>query len=425
MVISLSSNISGLKAQRALSGALNHQSTLFQRLSSGSRINSASDDPASLAVSEGLRVSSRINEKAVRNLNDGISLLNVTEGAVTQLKSVVTRVTELAEQSANGTFSNTQRQALDREAQALAKEYARIVSTTSFNGVNIFTQSTPLQLQAGSSLIEFRPPSLVGIEADGSFGGVSILSGNGSGTFAVGRSFSTSNMAFTLGVADFNGDGRLDLASEDGMHIGNGDGTFKAKINYNQSGAVSTGDVDNDGRADIILAQDSFGTAADGIRVLRSNGDGTFAMSIRYDVGGDITDPSVADFNGDGNADIATSNYIDDTVSIIFGNGDGTFTSCTSYGLQFAGEITTADLNGDGHLDIFGGNHDLQVLYGNGNGTFKSSVTAYSTGVAQVFKYAAGDMNGDGALDLVGSDYTTPSELRIILGNGDGTFKNA
>lgn len=430
MPLSLSTNISSLKSRRALGQALDNQSTLFQRLSSGSRINRASDDPASLAVSEGLRLESRIYTKGMRNLNDGISLLNVTDGAVNQLKTITTRISELAEQSANGTFDNRQRQALDREAQALAAEYSRIVQTTSFNGINLFTQSEPLTLQAGTSIIQFNAPSFSGVSASiagggGAAGVSSILLGNGDATFAVGKSFSIGSSPFSASYGDFNGDGNLDLASEDGFLLGNGDGTFKALQLYGQSGVTTVGDINGDGRSDIVLTQDVGGTASDGIRVLLSNGNGTFKMSTSYQVGGDISQAQIGDFNGDGVQDLITSNYNADTVSVILGNGDGTFKARTSFRMEFGSEITVADLNGDGILDVFGGNHDLQVLYGNGNGTFKAPATVFNPGANQIFKYQAGDVNGDGKVDIVAANYGTGGYINVVLGNGNGTFKSA
>lgn len=139
-------------AQRQLSRASDGLTKVFQRLASGQRINSASDDPASFAVSQVLKSDARLSQVAQRNLNDGISLLNMADAALTSMKDIATGMIELAEQSSNGTLTLAQRRALDQEGEALADEYNRIVQTTSFNGRALFSGgNTNITLQAGTS----------------------------------------------------------------------------------------------------------------------------------------------------------------------------------------------------------------------------------------------------------------------------------
>lgn len=137
MSIRIGSNISSLQVQRGLSHANRELGLTFERLSSGLRINRASDDAAGLSVASGLGVNRRVFNQGVRNLNDGISLLNVAQGSLGQLSNIVIRQSELAEQAANGVLSETQRAALDLEAQTLFEEYERILNTTEFNGLNL------------------------------------------------------------------------------------------------------------------------------------------------------------------------------------------------------------------------------------------------------------------------------------------------
>ena len=108
MAVNLGSNISSLRSQRMLSLSSEKLSSTFERLSSGQRINKASDDAAGLAIADNLRTKSRVFTQGVRNVNDGISLLNIADGAVSQLTNITTRLTELAEQAANGIFGMTQ-----------------------------------------------------------------------------------------------------------------------------------------------------------------------------------------------------------------------------------------------------------------------------------------------------------------------------
>ena len=113
--ISLNSNIASLNAQRGFSDATKQLGQSFTRLSSGLRINRAADDAAGLAIASSLSVDRRIATQGVRNLNDGISLLNIAEGTMSELTNIVTRIQELAEQGANGTLGDAQRNALQKE----------------------------------------------------------------------------------------------------------------------------------------------------------------------------------------------------------------------------------------------------------------------------------------------------------------------
>jgi flagellin-like hook-associated protein FlgL len=149
-MVSIGSNINSLRAQRQLNDATSSLERSFERLASGMRITRASDDAAGLSISESLRVDSRIFQQGQRNLNDGISLLSIADGAVTELKSILVRIRELSTQAANGVYTNDQRKPMDTEAKALAEEYNRIIKTTQFNGRAVFNeQNGPLNLQAG------------------------------------------------------------------------------------------------------------------------------------------------------------------------------------------------------------------------------------------------------------------------------------
>jgi len=150
MRISFGQSAASLSVVRQLNQSGESLSRIFEQLSSGQRINRASDDAAGLAVASGLNVNSRILGQAVRNLSDGTSILNIADQALGQLSSIVTRQLELAEQSSNGVFANSQRAALETEAQALKAEYSRIVASTSFNQISVFDKDLgSLNLQAG------------------------------------------------------------------------------------------------------------------------------------------------------------------------------------------------------------------------------------------------------------------------------------
>lgn len=137
MAVILGSNIASLKAQRQLSLNTNQLSTVYSRLSSGQRINTASDDAAGLAIADTLKTGSRLFNVANKNINDGISLLNITSGTLSNQKTILLRLKELAEQSSNGVYSEKQRGALNNEYQALIEEFGRLGESATFNNQNL------------------------------------------------------------------------------------------------------------------------------------------------------------------------------------------------------------------------------------------------------------------------------------------------
>ena len=150
MPITLLTNVAALQTQRQLARTSKELFQNFERLSSGLRINRASDDAAGLSIAEALRVDARVFAQGIRNANDGISLLNIAEGSVSELSSILTRMLELAEQSANGVYSGRQREALHSESDSLRKEYNRIVVSTEFNKRSILTSAQEeLRFQLG------------------------------------------------------------------------------------------------------------------------------------------------------------------------------------------------------------------------------------------------------------------------------------
>lgn len=149
MAITLGTNVASLNTQRRLQVTSSSLTNTFERLSSGQRINRASDDAAGLAIADTLRADQRIATVAIRNANDGISTIAIADGAMDQISQVLTRLGELAEQSANGVFSAVQRSALSNEFYALASEIERIAVTAEFNGVKLLSGSNTVSLQVG------------------------------------------------------------------------------------------------------------------------------------------------------------------------------------------------------------------------------------------------------------------------------------
>jgi flagellin len=150
MSITLGSNIASLQAQRRLGNATNQLGKTYERLSSGQRINKASDDAAGLAIADALRANQRVAGVANRTAHDGISTIAIADSALGEIGNVLSRLAELAEQSANGVFSVVQRSALGNEFTALGSEIERIAVTTEFNGVKLLSGNS-LGLAGGNT----------------------------------------------------------------------------------------------------------------------------------------------------------------------------------------------------------------------------------------------------------------------------------
>ncbi len=257
-----------------------------------------------------------------------------------------------------------------------------------------------------------------------------------------------------LASGDFNGDGAPDVVT-----IGNGSYRFNDNIDVllNAGGGAFTalapvstgldttvqdivvGDFNGDGKADLAVStNDGTGyrvTALDAVSVLLGNGDGTFRPAITTSIPTEASGTEVTgDFNGDGKLDIAVAGGTDDagtgnTVTVLLGNGDGSFTvqpgldaiHQATQTVDESSRVEAADLNGDGHLDLVANDYNgaFDIFLGNGDGTFQP-VQSLPTDYEVVNAFTLGDVNGDGIPDLVASP--DGQSLAVFLGKGDGTF---
>lgn len=302
------------------------------------------------------------------------------------------------------------------------------------NGDGTFQPPTPIEVGHACTFIAATDLSgdgnldLATSDQDGS---ATVLLGVGNGGFGKPTTYPTrgkleASQAWGLTSADLNGDGVPDLAvtvfewhgdfyapGHLAILLNKGAGRFADPIFYPDRAAVAVtaGDFDGDGRLDVAT-----GDGDGSVRVFRGDGAGGLGQATEYTIGGPGVAILTADLNGDGHLDLATGNDASSSLGVMLGKGDGTFGTATGYPAGNTHTIATGDLDGDGHLDLVAGGYSdgfVRLLPGQGDGTFGAESRVGSGALA--LSVAVADLNGDGRPDIVVEDGV--ASVSIFLGD--------
>jgi hypothetical protein len=321
---------------------------------------------------------------------------------------------------------------------ALVMVSSNSVTLVPGNGNGTFATAPTIATNNGPTLVaaaDFNGDGKTDLVTAG-FGSVVVSLSNGNGTFSPGTTLSIDGNATALAVGDFTGNGKQDIAVAAGgtidVFLGNGNGTFQSPTVINLGNvdirSLVAGNFVKGGLLDLAATVFSLdGTGTSTVQVLNNAGKGTFTVGQSVNVGTQAEGLAIADFNGDGKLDLVTTSSKSDgtpNVEVLLGNGDGTFqkpiVTNPGFGARF---VATGDFNGDGKADLVlsDANNTLMVLQGNGDGTFGKPLTFnFQTSLGDATP-VVGNFFGDGkqSIALVSGH----GLVTVLRGNGDGTFQ--
>lgn len=257
---------------------------------------------------------------------------------------------------------------------------------------------------------------------------VSILLGDGKGSFGIATNFNAGDYPTSVAVSDLNADGNQDLAvtnfngSNISVLLGNGKGSFGTAINFKVrsfANSIAVSDLNADGFPDLAMTNNTF----DDISVLLGDGTGSFGTATNFNVGSYPSSVAVSYLNTDNFPDLVVANYFSNNVSVLLGDGKGSFSTATNFNVgRNPNSLAVSDLNGDSFFDLAVANQasdNISVLLGDGTGRF-STATNFNVG-SYPSDVAVEDLNADGFPDLLAT--TSPNgNISVLFGDGTGSF---
>ncbi len=385
-------------------------------------------------LSETLTITNSPLQPGSYTLNVGSGITDRAQNALTpfQLQFGIVQVPGFVTESANDNSPGT--------ATPLATPTSQ--PDGSFTATNTYSVSGNQPYFTASAALRGAGQPLDLVTANYNSGTISVLLGNGDGTFQAPVTYTVGSNPIAVAIGDLTGNGTLDIAVANygsntiSVLLGKGDGTFQTPVTYtvgsNPRGVAIANLNGSTNGNDLVVANWSSNT----VSVLLNQGNGTFANAVNYAVGTNPGNLVIADFNGDGKLDVATANYSSNSVSILPGNGNGTFGTQISYATGSGTnpiDVVAVQLTSDGKYDLAAannGNSTVSVLLNQGTpgaafqaGSFAAAVS-YAAGASSAYHLVAADLTNNGKQDLavVGSP---SSQVGVLLGNGDGTLQAA
>jgi len=293
-----------------------------------------------------------------------------------------------------------------------------------------FAVPSPIALAVGD-LNEDGKPDLAVVEFNGSGHGLlALFLGEGNGKFRPGATYELGIQSAGIALADFNGDGHLDVAASNGgegktgnvmLFLGTGKGTLGKPTTYKVAGTpgnIAAADLKGDKYPDLATV------TAGNVAILLNDGTGKFLKPVTYSAGnGEVVDVKIGDLRHDGRNDLVVTNASLSAVGVLLNHGDGTFAAVKLYPTSLPGDSTgadgvvIADFNLDGKLDLAASNQDgnSALFYGKGDGTFKAAIPIHDEiKFDGAFGLTVGDFNNDQAPDLAFAMYFKP-KVAILL----------
>ncbi len=395
----------------------------LERLSTGQRVHSPTEDVVGLATSIRMDAQVRGLRQGVQNLAEGTALVTTAASAVESQIDLVYQMRELALAASQSTLSGAEREDINKELKQLLSEYSRITNETSYNGRNLLNgDSQNLEIATGFG------SDNVSLTLESSLASDTFARTVGSGNFLSRQSTAAGgDNNYGMVTADFNRDGHLDLATTDSganqvrISLGDGSGSFAGGITSATSvytGLLRSGDFNGDGIEDLVTLQWHTGD----VSVLIGQGDGTFSEDTAFVAIGRVHDISTGDFDRDGKDDIFLAAYGNDSEILSDFNGS----SFAGYEtLAFTGNLLNSsdvgDFNSDGYLDIIGNDESAaenRIFFNDGEGNFTTEYSEIADDTGHGLR--TGDFNNDGKLDFV-QTLTGISQANVYINNGNGT----